>query len=546
MKNISFLFLLILVLQGGFSQEKMNPKYKVKELKVNTILSEITTQYKDGHLYVYRNKPFYKTHSEYYDLYKIKVDEDKVKGRFTKLDNDLNTRFNEGPVSFDSKNKLVYVTRNVFTRGQMKLKGLAINPLQIDIYQEVGDTFLFERKFVYNDSTFSVGHACYSELTHRLYFSSESKAKNKGGRPRGGADLYYCDVLPNGQYGKPVNLGKKINTKKDELFTMVNRGILFYSTAGFQRGSRKDLDIYYISEMGLLKGEKPKKLDMPINSKQDDFGITFIDGQRGYLSSNRNNKQNYNHDVYYFDLGEPMIRDDEFILLLATQDERRKKLNETNFKVVNKRTKQEMVKMVSDEGIIIERMREDEQYDVLFDESLNLVDVEIGPYTKAGPDDVFLKDSIILTDKYIVEVEDTVSVLSSVEEMQDWFENNESEEGTTSSFALNNIYFDYNKYTVSTKSSEILKALGEYLTLNEKIKIKIFAHTDSRGSHKFNDYLSTQRAEEVFKYLVKLGIEKERIIEYKGLGETDLIEKCTECTEEQHERNRRVEFAIVN
>lgn len=556
MKKITLLFLLVVLAQSNFSQrakkDELNPKYKVEKLSINTILSEITTQVKGDYLYVYRNKPFYKTHSEYYDLYKIKVDKEKVLSRFKKLDNDLNTRFNEGPVSFDKKNKLVYVTRNVYTKAQLKLKRLAENPLEIDIYNEVGDTFLFKKKFVHNDSTTSVGHACYSELTHRLYFSSKMKGR-KGLRPRGGSDLYYCDVLPNGEYGEPINLGKKINTRKDELFTMVNRGVLFFSTAGFQRGSRKDLDIYYITEMGLLKGQKPKKLDMPVNSLQDDFGITFIDGQRGYFSSNRGNKQDYNHDIYYFDLGEPIVGDDEFSLLLATQDERRKKLTNSNFKVVNHKTRHELEKFVVEEGIIIEHLRENEKYDILFDETLNLVDVEIGPYTKANPADVFLKDSIDLRDKVpvIVEVVDSTSLLSTIEEMQDWFSKNEEKikndsSSSTSSFALSNIYFEYDKAAISPKSSEILTTLAEYLKLNTKIKLKIFAHSDSRGDAGYNLLLSDKRANSVYQFLVDKGVTSERVIEKKGLGETQLIETCTECTEEQHERNRRVEFAIVN
>ena len=49
-------------------------------------------------------------------------------------------------------------------------------------------------------------------------------------------------------------------------------------------------------------------------------------------------------------------------------------------------------------------------------------------------------------------------------------------------------------------------------------------------------------------YILKGGIAKDRI-SGKGYGESKLINKCAdgvECTEEEHGKNRRTEFKILN
>ena len=77
------------------------------------------------------------------------------------------------------------------------------------------------------------------------------------------------------------------------------------------------------------------------------------------------------------------------------------------------------------------------------------------------------------------------------------------------------------------------------------MKIAINAHTDSRGSDKYNMTLSEKRAFEAKKYLIKKGINKERI-ESKGYGETKSLSNCSaNCTEVEFNADRRVEFLIM-
>jgi len=75
------------------------------------------------------------------------------------------------------------------------------------------------------------------------------------------------------------------------------------------------------------------------------------------------------------------------------------------------------------------------------------------------------------------------------------------------------------------------------------MKIVINAHTDSRGSDKYNLNLSEKRAQEAKQYLVRKGVSKDRV-DAKGYGETKSLSNCTDCTEAQFIADRRVEFII--
>lgn len=76
------------------------------------------------------------------------------------------------------------------------------------------------------------------------------------------------------------------------------------------------------------------------------------------------------------------------------------------------------------------------------------------------------------------------------------------------------------------------------------MKIVINAHTDSRGSDKYNMLLSEKRAQEAKQYLMNKGINKNRL-ESKGYGETKPLTNCNlNCTELEFNTDRRIEFII--
>ncbi len=111
---------------------------------------------------------------------------------------------------------------------------------------------------------------------------------------------------------------------------------------------------------------------------------------------------------------------------------------------------------------------------------------------------------------------------------------------------IENIYYDYGDYHILPSAENTLEKVAKVMTLDASITIEISAHTDSRGSAADNLKLSQKRAQAAVDYLVKRGIDKKRLTAV-GFGETKLLNKCAdgvECTEDEHAKNRRVEFRI--
>ena len=79
------------------------------------------------------------------------------------------------------------------------------------------------------------------------------------------------------------------------------------------------------------------------------------------------------------------------------------------------------------------------------------------------------------------------------------------------------------------------------------MQISLRAHTDSRGKTSYNDNLSQKRAKEAMNYIIARGIDSSRV-SFIGLGESVLKNNCSDgidCTEEQHQENRRTEIRIT-
>lgn len=110
------------------------------------------------------------------------------------------------------------------------------------------------------------------------------------------------------------------------------------------------------------------------------------------------------------------------------------------------------------------------------------------------------------------------------------------------------IYYAFNSDLLDAKARSIIdEKLYGLMAAQPNIRIEINSHTDSRDSDEFNLDLSNRRAKAVVDYLVSKGIKRTRL-EYHGLGETELVNHCkngVDCTEEQHQMNRRTEFRVL-
>lgn len=99
--------------------------------------------------------------------------------------------------------------------------------------------------------------------------------------------------------------------------------------------------------------------------------------------------------------------------------------------------------------------------------------------------------------------------------------------------------FGFGSSALTTAALEIAAGLPAALADAEKIVIK--GYTDSQGPKVYNDFLARERANEVRKALVQVGVKAEIVVE----GEGNCCYVADNATPEGRARNRRVEITIV-
>ncbi|MEZ4886353.1 MAG: OmpA family protein [Chitinophagales bacterium] len=112
---------------------------------------------------------------------------------------------------------------------------------------------------------------------------------------------------------------------------------------------------------------------------------------------------------------------------------------------------------------------------------------------------------------------------------------------------LNHIYYDFDKSNIRSDASIELDKVVKFMFENPGIVIDLRSHTDSRGTHPYNDDLSDKRAQSALNYITSRGVVPSRMTA-KGYGENQLTNECADgvpCDEGKHQENRRTEFVIT-
>ena len=139
----------------------------------------------------------------------------------------------------------------------------------------------------------------------KLFFSSN----RPGGK--GGYDLYMCNIDENGLTGEAKNLGDIINTAGDEVtpFYHTISSTLFFSSTGHVGVGGLDVFKSSLNVDDSLYA-KPKNLGRPINSSKDDAYFILDRVQtKGYFASDREDCPGGNcYDIYEFE-NEPITFD---------------------------------------------------------------------------------------------------------------------------------------------------------------------------------------------------------------------------------------------
>jgi outer membrane protein OmpA-like peptidoglycan-associated protein len=115
-------------------------------------------------------------------------------------------------------------------------------------------------------------------------------------------------------------------------------------------------------------------------------------------------------------------------------------------------------------------------------------------------------------------------------------------EPVVKNFTLENVYFETGKHNLQEQSSPALDNFFGWLSQNAGLIVEIGGHTDNVGNAKMNQRLSERRAKEVRKYLIKKGIDPDRL---KTMGYGELVPIDSNDTPEGRAKNRRTDIKIV-
>ena len=114
-------------------------------------------------------------------------------------------------------------------------------------------------------------------------------------------------------------------------------------------------------------------------------------------------------------------------------------------------------------------------------------------------------------------------------------------------FNIPNILFDFDKSNIRPDAVVIMNKVVVYMKEKMDLRIEIAGHTDAYGYDEYNIRLSQRRANSAADYLIKEGIEKNRI-STSYFGEKLPLNGCVKeyvCTKEEYQANRRCELRLV-
>ncbi len=423
----------------------------------------------------------------------------------------VKSNFHEGPAVLLPEGSLMF-TRNNYAQGKARRSRNGINKLKL--YTASGTGWNKITSFPYNNDEYSTGHPAISTDGKILVFASDMP------RGFGGTDLYYSVRTGEGkEWGRPVNLGPKINTEGNEQFPYLdNGGKLYFSSTGHPGFGGLDIFEVVLKEM---KAVSPvRNMGPDINSSSDDFGIITDDtGKTGFFSSNRRG----NDDIYQFNKTAYTVT-----------------LKGKVVDIANNRPLVGATVVLSHNGILdtLPVNSEGEFTKALVKE----MDYELdGSWLSYVNRREFVTSTGISTDSTI----NVILRLKKNENPQQWvLDNCESLKKT---FSLQNIYYDLDKDEIRPDAWPVLDDIAATMIRHPEIRIITASHTDSRATDSYNRDLSLRRGEAAKAYLVSMGIDGNRI-EVKYYGKSRLLNACTDgvvCPESEQQVNRRTEFEVI-
>ena len=518
-----------------------NPEYEIQLLDFNSRFADFSpVPLQDGTILFTSDRPggtgddtYHWTGQAFSDLFRAHEGESAAQA----FDPPINSPENEGTAAFNAAGSEMVFVRCFGGKKEDAYCKLMSSSLQSGIWTEPQLLNFVQDKVNYV-------HPALSADGQTLYFASDHSDG------WGGFDLY-VSTKTNGVWSVPVGLSRTINTIGDEKFPFLDGDTLYF--ASDHHTGMGGLDIFRSYKMANGGWSPPYNLKPPINSGNDDFGMSiarnFTSGdtlQIGYFTTSREDGFGQD-DIYRFikRIPPPLPPKPDSALSVKDTTVKGKLIldvfvlekifeipSDPNSKVLGRkplvgaqtemRFGNESGRRTTDaEGLFSVIIDPDTEYAFLasFPGYLNNAATfnARGLVAEIGGGDQRFELEIVLERIF-----------------------------TEKEIRMEDIYYDFDRWDIREDARPALDRLARVLLINPGIRIQLGSHTDCRGNDRYNQDLSQKRAQSAVDYLIEKGISSDRLIA-QGFGElvpeTDCL--CTRCSEEEHQRNRRTTFKIL-
>lgn len=396
-----------------------------------------------------------------------------------------------------------------------------------------------------------------------LYYSSN------GNSSMGGFDIFMTIRDENDVWSAPMNLGFPINSTGDDVFYTTTADGLRGYLSSYRKGGMGEKDIYEIQNdylgiksISLLRGEFKMTDGSPVgddvvallscdNCNNEELIDVDLRIKTGKFFSALDRCKDYSLK-FYADSGKRYLETQKFTTLCNDE-------NETIEKIV-------YIPNYTLAGTVAD----DKSMEWIENALVTLKDAttgaEIAKYRTSANgafksdylDDKKIGDKISLeitvsSEDYITRTFTFDTILGKFGHIQLDYLLTKPEVGIDIGkvLELNPIYFDLDKSNIRPDAAIELDKIVKIMNDNPEMKIELGSHTDCRASASYNMKLSDRRAKSSAEY-IRARISDPKRIYGKGYGESKLVNDCgcegdvvSDCSEEEHQLNRRTEFVIV-
>jgi outer membrane protein OmpA-like peptidoglycan-associated protein len=445
----------------------------------------------------YGNNPAVGDYHE--DIYISKLNENLTWTVASTIGNQINNFSNQGAHTISADGSLMIYTDCTCDDGLVKCCDLYLSEYADNLWSKgvkLGNPI---------NTAYWEAQPCISSDGKTIYFVSN----RQGGK--GMKDIWKIIKWADGTWSGAINLGDSINTEGNEMspFIHADNKTFYFSSDGFP--GMGGLDLFRSEIQSDKKFSTPQNLGYPINSFENEFRIILdAKGETAYYSSNRDTSTG--QDIYKFELYPEMQPVKTIYVKGNIYDLNSKEIITANYEIFNLNTT-DKVNYDGDVNKFFICLPIEENYALnvsktgylFYSENFSLTD---------------LPDSI---DYYLLDIPLIPIQIGG-------------------KIILKNIFFDTDSFNLKPESFVELNKLIEFLNQNPKLNIEIGGHTDNIGTEKYNLILSNNRAKAVVDYLIKNGVNINRLT-YKGYGFSEPI--TDNLTEKSRAQNRRTEFKII-